>query len=113
MPDPTPQAPAFDERVTPTYKAARLAVIILSGLIILALIGLVVGSVTHLSNKPAHAPQSAYGTHFALPRGAKLLEMQSQPGRLLLHVRSPDGDEIEIIDTEDGHLVSSVKASRP
>ncbi len=113
MQGPTQEAPVIDERATPTYKAARLAVIILSGLIILALIGLVVGSVTHLSGKPAHAPQNAYGTHFALPRGAKLLEMQSQPGRLLLHVRSAEGDEIEIIDTEDGHLVSSVKASHP
>src|ERR1700709_60893 len=39
------------ENQTPAYKAAKLAVIILSALIILAVIALVVGGITHLGRK--------------------------------------------------------------
>jgi hypothetical protein len=98
------------ENQTPAYKAAKMAVIILSILIILAVIGLVVGGITHLGRKktPSYAGSTAT---FQLPAGARIIDMQSQPGRLILRVRDAAGEEIDLLDTEDGHLVGQVKAS--
>ena len=36
---------------------------------------------------------------------------QGQPGRLIVHVRSAEGDEIDIINTGDGSLVSRLKTA--
>jgi hypothetical protein len=93
---------------TPTYKAAKLAVIILSVLIMLALIALVVGGITKLNKK---APYGGATTTFQLPAGARIIDMQSQPGRLIVRVRDSVGEEIDLLDTQDGHLVGQVKAS--
>ncbi len=96
------------ENQTPAHKAAKLAVIILSALIILAVIALVVGGLTHLGGKsPAHGATAA----FELPHGARIVEMQSQPGRLILRVRDAAGEEIDMIDTQDGHLVGQVRTT--
>lgn len=100
--------PPIPENQTPAYKAAKLAVIILSILIILAVIALVVGGITHLGKKTA--PVGATST-FQLPPGARIIDMQSQPGRLILRVRDATGEEIDLLDTQDGHLVGQVKAS--
>jgi hypothetical protein len=96
------------ENQSPAYKAAKLAVIILSALIILAVIALVVGGITHMGRKsPAHGATAG----FELPHGARIVEMQSQPGRLILRVRDAQGEEIDMIDTQDGHLVGQVKTT--
>lgn len=109
------QAPV-DEKQTLRYRTARLAVIILSALIILALVALAVGTVMQMtghstrifgSGKPAPAaapPAEA----FVLPPGATIVKTESQPGRLILHVHSAGGDEIDIVDTADGHLISRI-----
>lgn len=99
--------PPFPENQTPAYKAAKLAVIILSALIILAVIALVVGGI-RLGRK---APYSGATATFQLPPGAHIIDMQSQPGRLILRVRDATGEEIDLLDTQDGHLVGQVKAS--
>jgi hypothetical protein len=96
------------ENQTPAYKAAKLAVIILSILIILAVIGLLVGGITRLGKK---TPYSGATSTFQLPPGARIIDMQSQPGRLILRVRDAKGEEIDLLDTQDGHLVGQVKAS--
>lgn len=106
------QAPAGPQN-TLAYRAAKYAVIVLSALIILALIGLVVGVAMKLSG---HLPRSSGGDSgqtFFLPRDAKILTTDVQPGRLVLHVRSPQGDEVDIIDTETGRLVSRVVPTPP
>ena len=88
-----------------------LAVVIFLGvLIVIAVVLLVVGMMRKLSDAPA--PQAAGHSTFALSPGARVLDMQSQPQRLILHVRAADGDEIDIIDTEDGHLISRIKAAK-
>jgi hypothetical protein len=95
--------------VSPLHKGAKLAVIILSALIILALIALVVGGISTLSRgkaKPAAKPSI-----FTLAEGARVIAMDSQPGRLILHIRTATGEEIDILDTSDGHLVGQVKAT--
>jgi hypothetical protein len=96
------------ENQTPAYKAAKLAVIILSALIILAVIALVVGGITHLGRKTPYRGSTAT---FQLPAGARIIDMQSQPGRLILRVRDAAGEEIDLLDTQDGHLVGQVKAT--
>lgn len=96
------------ENQTPAYKAAKMAVIILSILIVMALVALVVGGLTRLGGKTA--THGAAGT-FQLPPGARIVEMQSQPGRLILRVRETHGEEIDILDTQDGRLVGQVKTS--
>jgi hypothetical protein len=98
---------------TPAYKAAKYAVIILSALIILALIGLVVGVAMKLSGRGPTLSGSGSGQTFMLPRGAKIVTTDVLPGRLVLHVRSTEGDEIDIVDTETGRLVSRIVATPP
>ena len=105
--------PPIPENQTATYKAAKLAVIILSTLIILALIALVVGFIFRLGGKSSSAPGTSAGRSsaaFQLPPGGEIVEMQTQPGRLILRVRSGAGEEIAIIDTQDGRLVSQIRA---
>ena len=99
--------PPIPENQTATYKAAKLAVIILSALIILALIALVVGFISKMSAKSGAASKSS--SAFQLPPGGEIVEMQTQSGRLILRIRSPEGEEIAIIDTQDGRLVSQIK----
>jgi hypothetical protein len=49
---------------------------------------------------------------FALPANAQVLEMQSQQNRLILHIRTPSGDEIDIIDVSDGRVISRIKSPK-
>ena len=100
-----------DSAQSPTHKAAKLAVIILSCLIILALIALVVGGVMKFGGKGKTAVNSPAGAEFALPAGSTILRSETQPGRLILHVRTPQGEEIDILDTANGRLVARVKAA--
>ena len=37
--------------------------------------------------------------------------MDSQPGRLILRIKTATGEEIDILDTQNGHLVGQVKAA--
>lgn len=84
-----------------------MAVIILSVLIVAAVMALIIGGLTKMGGKTA--THGATGT-FQLPPGARIVEMQSQPGRLILRVREAQGEEIDIIDTQDGRLIGQVKA---
>jgi len=105
---------AVPEKETGAYKAAKWAVIILSVLIVLAVIALVVGGLYKLSGKkpaPAMTTRPVGTASFQLPAGATIVSMDSQPGRLILRVRDSGHEEIDIINTENGHLVARIKAS--
>jgi len=95
------------ENQTPGYKAAKMAVIILTVLIVAAVMALIVGGLAKMGGKTATHGATAT---FQLPTGARIGEMQSQPGRLILRVREAQGEEIDIIDTQDGRLIGQVKA---
>jgi hypothetical protein len=90
------------------YRAALAAVIILSLLIVLAL-GVLVVRVAHLLTRSPHGAAPAAAQTFTLPPGAKILETESQPGRLILHLKGPAGEEIAIVNTANGKLVSLIK----
>jgi hypothetical protein len=103
------------EKETGAYKAAKTAVIVLSALILLALIALIAGGIfmiygawAPLADTPAPEAASAAAV-FQLPPGARIVSMESQPGRLILRVRSGDTEEIDIFDTRNGQLVGQVK----
>ncbi len=90
-----------------SYRAAKLAVIVLSALIILALVGLVVGMALKFSG---HSPGSASagGAAFVLPPGARVLSVQTAPNRLVLQLRTEKGEEVDIVSLEDGHLIARI-----
>ncbi len=90
-----------------SYRAAKLAVIVLSALIILALVGLVVGMALKFSGHSPGSPPAA-GAAFVLPPGARILSVQTEPTRLVLQLRSNKGDEIDIVSLEDGHLIARI-----
>ena len=48
---------------------------------------------------------------FRLPPGAKIVSSQTTSDRVVLHVETPSGEEIDIIDTESGRLVGQVKTA--
>ena len=102
-----------DPQNSPTLKAAKIAVIILSSLIILALIALVVGAVMKLQGKIGKSAPAALPSSFTLAPGSRILSMETQPGRVILHIKTATGEEVNILDTQDGHLVGQVKATGP
>ncbi len=48
-----------------------------------------------------------------LAPGYRILSSDTQPGRLILHVRSDTSDQILIIDTKDGHIVAVIHGQAP
>ena len=92
---------------------AKRAVIVLTALIILALIGLVGGMVYKIAAKPRPAlAAGANAAGFVLPPGAQIVSSETQPGRLVLHVRNGGRDEIDIVNLDDGHLVARIAPAR-
>jgi hypothetical protein len=87
----------------------KAVVIVLGALIVIALGVLVVGLAIRFSG---HGPSGGVSAGYTLPAGATVIEMQTQPNRLVLRVRTGVGEEVDIIDTTDGHLVSQVRAPK-
>ena len=77
----------------PALKAAKIAVFILSALIILALIGLVVGAAMKLAkpHAPVVAPSQPAGSLFMLPMGARVLAPETARAMLKIFFATPFG----------------------
>lgn len=111
-----------DPKSTLSYRLALGAVIFLGVLILLGIAILVIGLVRGW-NKPKAPPpltpaQQAmekvrHSVDMTLNPGYRILSSDSQPGRLILHVRSDTSDEIYVIDLNDGHMVATIKAEAP
>jgi hypothetical protein len=87
----------------PAYRGLLAVVITLGVLIVVGLTVLVAGLVTRLGGRaPMHAPASV----FTPPAGARVLGVQTGGDRLILHLRTLSGEEIDIVDTENGRLVA-------
>jgi hypothetical protein len=99
-----------DEKSTMAYRVAKLSVIVLTALIILSVIGLVVGLTWKLSGRGSRAAE-ADAAVFTLPPGATVISSDVQSGRLILHLKTARGDEIDIVSLEDGHLVARIAAA--
>jgi hypothetical protein len=100
----------IDIKQTATYRGLKAAVIILGILILLALATLVVGFVFKLGSRSAHRGEA---TAFVPPPGASIVAMEVSGDRLVLHLHTASGDEVDIVDTESGKLVSRLKFAAP
>jgi hypothetical protein len=103
-------------------------VITMTVLLVLALIAVVWGFVRNgralmekrapqpvpLAATPAIAPVTASGSlaSLTLAPGARIVSAQTDAGRLVLHVTSPAGDEVQVIDMATGALTRQVQ-TRP
>ena len=96
-----------DPKVLANYRFARGAVIILSILIVIALIALLLGFTVRGGGKTVSAAGGEL-QHVTLPTGSHIVSIDVQQNRLIVQTRAFGGEEIDIIDTEDGHLVGRV-----
>lgn len=106
MSDVTP-GPADNYKSSASYRGARAAVILLGVLLAIAFLLLIVGFVYKVSGHKSSGQGAP--VQFTLAHGAKIVSTEVSGNRLILHVRSSAGDEIDIVDIEDGRLVSQVK----
>jgi hypothetical protein len=89
-------------------RAAWILVIIMTALLALALIAVVWGFIRQgrlLLQGRAAAPAAA----MALPPGAKIISSSTEAGRLVLRLKTPQGEEIRIIDLATGKQVATIK----
>lgn len=93
------------------YRFARAAAIILGVLIAIALAALVLGFA--LRSNPRSASAAGVVQSVFLSPGAHIVSMDVVPGRIVLRLRVRSGDEIDIIDTQSGHLVGRVMVPGP
>lgn len=92
----------------------------MTGLIVLALLGVVWGFIRQsqiLMAARAHAPASAPNTMpgaaavLTLAPGARIVSAGTDAGKLVLHVQTATGGEVEIIDLATGKLTAQVKTA--
>jgi hypothetical protein len=104
-------------------RTAWVLVIIMTALLVLALLGTIWGFVrqAHIfmaakaapgtgANAPAAVPAAAVVT---LAPGARIVSATTEAGKLVLHVQTPTGGEVEIIDLATGKQTGQVKTSSP
>ena len=115
-----PAQPQVPPRAT-SRRTAWVLVIIMSTLFVLALLGTVWGFIrqAHIfmaakeqSNAAAPAvaktPEGAAASIILAP-GARIVSASTDSGKLVLHVATPTGGEVEIIDLATGRLTGQVK----
>lgn len=100
------------------HRAAWVIVIIMTVLLVLALLGTVWGFVrqAHIfmagkaaPNTGAKAPAAA--AVVTLAPGARIVSATTEAGKLVLHVQTPAGAEVEIIDLATGKQTGQVKTA--
>lgn len=106
----------------PKANKALLAVVIALGVLILVGLGVLIAGILLGGNSqsadsatvtPAAATKPAKPVSMTLAPGYKILSSDTQPGRLILHIRSAAQDEIDVIDLNDGHIISQIHAEAP
>ena len=78
----------------------------------LGVIAVAIGFVRQYRLYRAHqaGPSAAAGVQLA--PGAHILSATTDAGKLVLHVQTPQGAEVDIVDLASGKLVSRVKESK-
>jgi hypothetical protein len=106
-----------DPKSTTGYRLALGAVIILGALIVIGVGVLIFGVTQGWGHKNEQAVAAAAKPNkpvsMSLAPGYYILSKETQPGRLILHVRSGSMDEIDIIDLDNGHVVAQIHAEAP
>ena len=107
--EPGTALPAQPDKSSIAYRGALAAVIFLGVLIVIAVGVLIVGLVTHFSG--AHKAAAPAFAEFTLAPGNRLVSEDVSGDRLVLRLRGPSGDEIDIIDTETGRLIAKIRSA--
>ena len=89
--------------------------IVLTTLLLLGVVALVVGFVrqarlmmaSHHTAAPATPSEGAAATVILAP-GTRIVSAATEAGKLVLHVTTPSGGEVEIIDLASGKLTGQV-----
>ena len=76
-------------------------------------LGAVVVGIAKKVGGASSASASGGSATLALPAGAQIQEMQVSGSRLILRVKTDRGEEIDIVDTSDGRVVSRISAAPP
>ena len=101
-------------------RTAWVIVIIMTVLLVLALLGTVWGFLrqAHIfmsgrgqGKVEAAAPAAAAAV--TLAPGARIVSATTDAGKLVLHVDTPSGGEVDIIDLATGKLTGQVKTQKP
>lgn len=103
----------------PTYRAALIAVIILSGLFVAGVVALIIGFMRqyqiyqagrHSSvNMGAGAPPAVV----ELEPGAHIVSVMTMSNRLILQLDTPKGSEVEVMDLATGKLLFRTATPHP
>jgi hypothetical protein len=110
--EPGTAPPAPSTNSSAAYRGALAAVIFLGALIIIALGVLVVGLVTRFGGGGHRAAAPPFA-QFTLAPGNRLVSTDVSDDRLVLRLRGPSGDEIDIIDIETGRLIAKIHSAAP
>jgi hypothetical protein len=101
-----------DPKRSGTYRAAMAAVILLSALVAAALIALAVGLARqyrlYQADQPVAASMAA-AVGVTLAPGAHIVSASADAGKLVLHIQTPKGGEVDVFDLASGKLTSQVK----
>jgi hypothetical protein len=100
-----------DPRNSGTYRAAMAAVIILSTLMVLGVIALLVGFARQyrLMHTGGGEIASMAAATVTLAPGSHIISASSDAGKLVLHVQTPAGSEVDVMDLASGKLTAQVK----
>jgi len=117
---PLPQEVQSPPPVT-SRRTAWIIVTIMSALFILALLGTVWGfmrqaRILMAAKANVAAPATAAvpaAAAITLAPGARIVSASTEAGKLVLHVATPSGGEVEIIDLATGKQTGQVKTSPP
>jgi hypothetical protein len=122
VPDSVLDMPEPSSRPARSRRAAWVLVIIMTGLLVLALSAVIFGFVRQarlvMAARAAKAqpaiPATPKGAAAAvtLAPGARIVSAGTDAGKLVLHVQTRDGAEVEIIDLATGKLTGQVKTSQ-
>lgn len=109
---------SFEETTQPKYRPMLVVVIILGILLAIGtgvlIAGLIFKSKTPSDEVPVAAQTVKSKQHkpasIGIAPGFRILGSETQPGRLILHIRSETQDQYAIIDIDDGRMVAIVHA---
>ncbi|HEY2071201.1 MAG TPA: DUF6476 family protein [Rhizomicrobium sp.] len=99
-----------DPKAAPNYRVMKTIVITLGALIMLAFAVLVWGFVARLNG---HDPSEHSSADYFLPVGSHILSVQTTPtGRLYMVVQTPQGQEVDVFDADDGKLIVRIRPQK-
>lgn len=102
----------------PTYRAALIAVIILSVLFVAGVVALIIGfmrqyEIYRSGGRNGMAVSGAAPAVVELEPGARIVSVKTTPNRLILQLATPKGGEVEVLDLSTGKLLFRVAAPAP